>query len=364
MRNEKFDKLYAIYKEKFINHEITEAQFDVAIITGLHAFCTITEDTDDVITERRHDSANGMHRANIVAQSVNRASRKISKENALRDIINKAKKSMGMNSKSIKLDKPKAKIIRKLERRIRDEQNLHKYQSLFRQFIRLFGCNSNGPLDIRSVKYDTSDNDSSTKITLNYSTTEGRMQIPEGFSLYHSSTRKLTGDRLYPSFKGKSMGSDGKPKMNGGGELYSAPRIYFSLRETINPILSATSGASERFLYRAIDPPSTIYPDPHVPKILAYSQAAIFVETTMPISVVEVHKDYEVSYKKNNKKAIVGAAIAGAAIGAGAAAIATKSSKNNGEEKQVKESVNDSITLQEVMDDIDKYLSEKANNLV
>lgn len=111
-------------------------------------------------------------------------------------------------------------------------------------------------------------------VLITYANTRQKITIPQGSSLYHSSTLDNLKE-LKPFFQGKAA----------RGYMYSAPRIYLTIRKNMNPLMADLKPTQKRTLYKVKENIRTAYVDPLVP---GFMDGAVYVETQFPIAIEKV----------------------------------------------------------------------------
>lgn len=204
------------------------------------------------------------------------------------DMHKKAAKVIEQTNHIYKCDDKTHEKLVALEAIMRAELNLKKYQKAYREFTRTIGIPSEH-IDIRYIRWKKLEN-GDWQCSLEYRYNKSPIRLPEGLTLYHVTTRDNL-KYLYPTFKGKRIGEDKAPHMNGTGELYSSPRVYFSIRKTILPGvagLKTSKTNSATYLYEAVD---NLNGRVYVDKATApFINGAVYVESDEPIRVKRVYE--------------------------------------------------------------------------
>lgn len=198
----------------------------------------------------------------------------------------KATKAIEKNEKVYKCDAQTHQKLVELEKRMRNDVDFSGYKKAYKEFTKIIGI----PSEHINIRYITWSNDGKDKWSckLTYRYNEKHFKLPEGYELYHMSP--MDGLKyLYPTFKGKRIGEDRKPHMNGTGELYSNPRVFFSIRKEVSPLVAGLKSSKtdvKRHLYRAAENLNgRVYVDMTMTPFVA---GAIYVETDSPIRVVQI----------------------------------------------------------------------------
>jgi hypothetical protein len=111
-------------------------------------------------------------------------------------------------------------------------------------------------------------------VLITYANTRQRIAIPNGSSLYHSSTLDNLKE-LQPFFQGKAA----------RGYMYSAPRVYLTIRKNMNPLCADLKVSEKKTLYKVKEDIRYAYVDP---LITGFMNGAVYVETMFPIAVEKV----------------------------------------------------------------------------
>ena len=131
------------------------------------------------------------------------------------------------------------------------------------------------------VSYSLKRDKEKSSIEITYNTSPKKIIIPNGSTLYHMSENH-TITELVPQFKGKSAKS----------YLYSSPRVYFTLKKTMNKFAADIKKQSKVTTYSPTENIQFAWIDPLVP---AYSFGAVYVETNSPIKVEVVSSEVKES---------------------------------------------------------------------
>lgn len=147
-----------------------------------------------------------------------------------------------------------------------------EYRLAFVQICKFFGLNNRETV-IEWLEFQDKGNEGRVA-ACRYSKGLARVNIPPNIRLTHfSPVDKLT--ELQPTFKSKKAGKF----------FYSSPRVYFTIKEKLNPFKFGVDRHVTRICYQTVDYISTAYIDP---TYILFKDRCVYVDTVKPIRVQRV----------------------------------------------------------------------------
>lgn len=154
----------------------------------------------------------------------------------------------------------------------KDDIDFSHYRLAFVQICKFFGLPNKGVI-IEWLEFQDKANEGRVA-SCRYSKGVSRVNIPENVKLTHfSPVDKLT--ELNPSFKSKTKGKF----------FYDSPRVYFTVKERLNPFKFGIDSKQTRYVYQTDANIPVAYIDP---TYILFKDRCVFVETKNPIKVHRV----------------------------------------------------------------------------
>ena len=154
----------------------------------------------------------------------------------------------------------------------KDDIDFSHYRLAFVQICKFFGLPNKGVI-IEWLEFQDKANEGRVA-SCRYSKGISRVNIPENVKLTHfSPVDKLT--ELNPSFKSKTKGKF----------FYDSPRVYFTVKERLNPFKFGIDSKQTRYVYQTDANIPVAYIDP---TYILFKDRCVFVETKNPIKVHRV----------------------------------------------------------------------------
>lgn len=160
---------------------------------------------------------------------------------------------------------------------MKSAENYSEYKKAFDRFCYFCHIVPRGVI-LKKYELKKGKKDGEHKLLVEYSYNTKKIKLPDDVKLYHMS--KLGGIRqLLPFFRGKSV----------KGYMYDKARIYFTIRKNMPKFLADYKIYEKLHIYQCQKDIKEVYVDPLVWTNL---QGAVYVETTNPIPVQEINKNF------------------------------------------------------------------------
>ena len=154
----------------------------------------------------------------------------------------------------------------------KEELTWHEYRMAFIQLCKFFGLPNKGVV-IEWLEFQNKGNEGRA-ISCRYSKGIARVNIPDNIKLTHfSPVNGLT--ELEPSFRSKTKGKF----------LYDSPRVYFTVKEKLNPFKFGIDAKVTRVCYQTVEYIPIAYIDP---TYILFKDRCCYVDTEKPIKVQRV----------------------------------------------------------------------------
>lgn len=273
-----YDIKFSIY-EKCRNGIITESEKDRLLREldtqySLPTFCEnyglIPVDDDTIIFESIKASLGKFIRDKIDMKAIK------SKWNEMADkfIHNRIKKTMTPNEK---IEMQSSYDVLK-----KPEVMYFEYKKHFAKIAKFVDLTVDDII-LEHIDFDK-DDDGNDRIKVGYSKGKQQVIIPNGTCLLHVSPVKGIKE-LKPAFRSKTVGK----------YMYPSPRCFFTLGKAIKPTKAGLEN-KEIFRYTPCDLMKMAYIDP---TYTDFKTGAVYIETSMPIKVMDFDKKMEQIFKEN-----------------------------------------------------------------
>ena len=154
----------------------------------------------------------------------------------------------------------------------KEDVSWSEYRKGFIQLCKFFGLPNKGVV-IEWIEFEDKGNEGRAACC-RYSKGIARVNIPQNIKLTHFSPMdKLT--ELIPSFKSKTKGKF----------FYDSPRVYFTVKEKLNPFKFGIDSKVTRVCYQTVDYIPFAYIDP---TYILFKDRCCYVDTEKPIKVQRV----------------------------------------------------------------------------
>lgn len=164
-----------------------------------------------------------------------------------------------------------------------------EYKKNFAKIARFVGL-STDDIILENVVFSKDEESGKDKIAVKYSKGKQQVIIPNGTCLLHVSPVANIKE-LRPAFRSKTVGK----------YMYPSPRCFFTLGREIKPTQAGLENRAT-YKYTPVDMIRTAYIDP---TYTDYNTGAVYIETSLPIKVMDFNEKMKKVFKESSKDSIL-----------------------------------------------------------